>query len=138
MLKNYWQTQWGFINTDYFCLCLPYQIKAETVLKCWFISLFKIPTKSPLYIVKMKNSLQKNSHQNILGGWHWFLNFTDLFNIWLNRRLLGFHICFCILFSVLILVKVFEENLVLWTYAVRKESMLIAFSDNWGYSFIPS
>lgn len=38
-------------------------------------------------------------------------------------------------FDMLVLVDVYEENLVLWSYAVGEESILVGFLGNWGFSF---
>lgn len=60
--------------------------------------------------------------------------FSSLFNIWFNRKEQNSHICFCVQ-SVVICCFGWsnKENLALYRCVIEK-SIVIMFSDNWGYS----
>lgn len=62
------------------------------------------------------------------------LHFCQLFNIWLKRRQLDFHICFCIQYVEMLFWLKYKEKSGLRYIVERRRCILVAFSNNYGYS----
>lgn len=59
--------------------------------------------------------------------------FTNLFNLWLSRRQVDSHICFCIQFTVFFCWSIWRKS-GLRDVAGKGRSILIVFSDSFGHS----